>query len=175
MMVQSTADLKQLKGVGMILGKRLYDAGFDSFSKIAQAGEEGLKKVRGISPRSIGTIVEQARQLAGMDDREETHAQETVQVRVTEVRERIETLAQTTRDRFSEKMSGKCGRKLAADLTRIEDALVQIHGFGEKRSKRAGKALVKAEKTVTGLEDASLKKVRKRLKRAKKAVLKALG
>lgn len=175
MMVQSTADLKRLKGVGSILGKRLYDAGFDSFTKIAQAGEEGLRKVRGISPRAIGSIIEQARQLAGIGDLEEPQAHEEIPGRVIEVREKIETLAQRTRERFSAKMNGRCGKKMASDLIRIEDALSQIHGFGKKRSKRAGKALVKAEKRVTGLEDASLKKVRKGLKRAKKAVLKAIG
>ena len=175
MMVQSTADLKQLKGVGMILGKRLYDAGFDSFSKIAQAGEEGLRKVRGISPRAIGTILAQAKELAALQHQDEGERGEAMQQRVTEVREKIETLAQTTRDRFQNEMTGKCGRKLGSDLFRIEDALVQMHGLGKKRSKRADKALVKAEKRVTGLEDASLKKVRKALKRARKTVLKALG
>jgi len=43
-MVHTAEDLLQLKGVGRILAKRLYDAGFDSFDKIAQGGEEGLKK-----------------------------------------------------------------------------------------------------------------------------------
>lgn len=173
-MVQSTADLKQLKGVGMILGKRLYDAGFDSFAKIAQAGEEGLKKVRGVSPRTINSILEQSRQLAGLEHHEEGEKTGVMQQRVAELREKVETLAQTTRERFAEGMSGKCGRKLSADLIRMENALDHMHDFGKKRSKRAGKALVKAEKRVTGLEDASLKKVRKGFKRARKAVLSAL-
>ena len=173
-MVQSTADLKQLKGVGMILGKRLYDAGFDSFAKIVQAGEEGLRKVRGVSPRTIGSILEQSRKLAGIEQHEESEPAGVMQQRVSEVREKVETLAQTTRDRFSEEMSGKCGRKLSADLVRMENALGQMHDFGKKRSKRASKALVKAEKRVMGLEDATLKKVRKGFKRARKAVLSAL-
>lgn len=174
-MVQTTADLRQLKGVGMILGKRLYDAGFDSFAKIAQAGEEGLRKVRGVSPRTIGTILEQSRQLAGLDVQEEKKPVEQMQQRVVEVRELVETLAQAARDRFRAEIAGKCGRKLGSDLERIENALSQMHDFGNKRSKRVGKALMKAEKRVTGLEDASLKKVRKGLKRARKAVVKALG
>lgn len=174
-MVQSTADLKRLKGVGMILGKRLYDAGFDSFAKIAEAGEEGLKKVRGISARSIRSILEQSRELAGGDRNGEDEPSDAMQQRVREVRDTVESAAQKTRDRFSEEMTGKCGKKLSSDLTRIENALVQMHDFGRKRSKRAAKALVKAEKRVTGLEDASLKKIRKRFKRARKAVLKALS
>ena len=174
MMVQSTADLKKLKGVGMILGKRLYDAGFDSFAKIVQAGEEGLKKVRGVSPRTISSILEQARELAVIEHHGESEAAGGMQQRVSEVREKVETLAQATRDRFAEEMSGKCGRKLSADLIRMENALGQMHDFGKKRSRRAGKALAKAEKRVAGLEDASLKKVRKGFKRARKAVLSAL-
>ena len=174
-MVQSAADLRQLKGVGAILGKRLYDAGFDSFAKIARAGEEGLRKVRGVSPRAIGSILEQSRQLAGMEQHEEAGTAQGIHQRVSEVRELIESLAQAARDRYQEEMTGRCGRKLSSDLVRIEDALVQMQGLGKKRSKRAGKALVKAEKRVAGLEDASLKQVRKGLKRARKVVLKALG
>lgn len=166
-MVQSTTELNRLKGVGIVLGKRLHDAGFDSFAKIAEAGEEGLKKVKGMSPRTIGSIVEQSRHL----DKEQPGV---MQRRVAEVRDKVETLAQKTRDRFGEEMSARCGRKISSDLNRIETALFQMHDFDKKGSKRADKALVKAEKRVTGLEDASLKKVRKGFKRAKKAVLKAL-
>lgn len=173
-MVQSTTDLKRLKGVGMVLGKRLQDAGFDSFAKIAEAGEEGLKKVQGVSPRAISSIVEQSRQLAGVARLQETEPADAMQQRVAEVRDKVETLAEKTRDRFAQEMSERCGRKLSSDLNRIEMALLQMHDFGKKRLKRADKALIKAEKRITGLEDASLKKVRKGFKRAKKAVLKAL-
>lgn len=173
-MVQSAADFRQLKGVGMILGKRLYDAGFDSFAKIAQAGEEGLRKVRGVNPRHINSILEQARELAGLDQEEKQDPALQMRQRVSEVREQVENLAQTTRDRFAGEISEKCGRKIGSDLERIENALSQMHDFGKKRSKRIAKILSKAEKKVTGLDDASLKKVRKGLKKARKTVLKAL-
>jgi DNA-binding transcriptional MerR regulator len=172
-MVQTAADLQQLKGVGRVLGKRLYDAGFNSFAKIAQAGEEGLKKVRGVSPRAISSILEQAKQLSEAPQLGGAERDEAVQKQLSEVREKIQTLAQAVRERFQEELAGKCGRKLTSDLVRIENALEQMDDGGRKR-KRAGKALIKAEKRVAGLEDASLKKVRKGLKRARKAVLKAL-
>lgn len=173
-MVQTAADLQQLKGVGSILAKRLFDAGLDTFSKIAQAGEEGLKKVRGINPRAIGSILEQAKQLSEAPQSGHAQRVETVKKQLSEVREKIETLALETRERFRKELTGRCGKKVTSDLVRIEDALLQMAEVGGKRSKRAGKALVKAEKRVTGLEDASLKKVRKGLKRARKAVLKVL-
>lgn len=174
-MVQSAADFRQLKGVGAILGKRLYDAGFDSFAKIAQAGEEGLRKVRGINTRHIQSILEQARDLAGMEHEHQKDRMQQMLSRVGKVREQLENLAQTTRDRFAEQMSDKCGRKLGADLARIENALAQMQDAGRKRTKRMTKALQKAGKKVTGLEEASLKKVRKGFKKARKVVLRALA
>jgi len=176
-MVRTATELQQLKGVGRILGKRLYDAGFDSFAKIAQAGEEGLKKVRGVNPRYISSILEQAQQLSEAAHTGHTgHPArvEALQQRLSEVKEKVETLAETTRKRFQEEMSGKVGKKLTSDLVRIEAALERMHDGGKNCSKRAGKALAKAQERVAGLEDVSLKKVRKGLKRARKAVLKAL-
>jgi hypothetical protein len=173
-MVQTAADLEQLKGVGKVLAKRLYDAGFDSFAKIAQAGEEGLKKVRGVSPRYLGSILEQARQLSETAHTGRQARVEVLKQRLTEVKEQVQVLTETTRQRFQEELSGKSGKKLTSDLVRIEDALEQMNVGGKKKSKRAGKALIKAQKRVAGLEDASLKKVHKGLKRARKTMLRAL-
>jgi hypothetical protein len=173
-MVHTAEDLQQLKGVGRILAKRIYDAGFDSFRKIADGGEEGLQKVRGIPPRSIAPILEQARQLAEGPPKDSPERQEQVKKQVAEVREKIQILAKDARARFQEKLAGKTGKKMTADLVRIEDALQQMGSDGQKRVKRTEKALSKAGKRVDGLEEASLKKIRKSLKRARKAVLKAV-
>lgn len=172
-MVQKAADLQQLKSVGTVLAQRMVKAGLDSFAKIAQAGEEDLKKVRGISPRAIGSILEQAKQLSE-PQQQDAERGEAVKKQLSEVREKIQILAQIARERFHEELSGKVGKKLSSDLIRIENALVGISDGGSKRCKRTGKALVKVEKRVTGLEGASLKKLRKRLKRARKTVLKVL-
>ena len=173
-MVQTAADLQQLKGVGRILAKRLYDAGYDSVAKIALAGAEGLLKVRGINPRYLNSILEQAKELSEAPHSDRPARAEALQRRLSEVKGQLQGLAETTRRRFEEELSGKPGKKLSIDLDRIEDALERMNDGGKKGLKRAGKALVKAKKRVTGLEDASLKKVRKGLKRARKAVLKAL-
>lgn len=173
-MVHTAEDLQQLKGVGRILAKRLYDAGFDSFQKIADAGEEGLRKVRGLPPRSVASILEQARQFAGAPQPGHPEREEALKKQVTEVREKIQSLAKSAWDRFQEKLEGKIGKKMTADLVRIEDALQQLGAGRKKRAKRTSKALCKAEKRVAGLEEASLKKIRKSLKRARKAVAKAV-
>lgn len=46
-------ELQGLKGVGDILAQRFIKAGYDTFDKVAAAGEEGLRKIQGINPRMI--------------------------------------------------------------------------------------------------------------------------
>jgi hypothetical protein len=174
-MVQTAAELQQLKGIGRILAKRMQNAGLDSFAKIAQAGEDELKKIGGIKPHNISSIQEQAKQFAEASHSEKLARVEALQQRLTEVKEQVQTLAEGTRQRFQEVMGGKCGKKLSADLVRIEDTLQGIDFKSKKGARRASKALDKVTKRVTGLaEDASLKKVRKTIKRARKAALKAV-
>jgi len=173
-MVTKAADLQQMKGVGTVLSKRLYEAGLDSFDKIAEAGEDELKKISGITPRNMNSIREQAGQLSKAQPAGHEERVEALQQLLSEVKEKVQTVAETTRQRFQEDLSGKSGKKLASDLARIVDVLEQMNKSGKKCSKRTSKALNKAEKRVEGLEEASLKKVRKGLKKARKAVLKVL-
>lgn len=173
-MEQSAKELQQLKGIGSVLAKRLSEAGLNSFAKIAKAGEEGLKAVNGVSPRNINSILEQAKLLSEASHSGRAARVEALQQQLSEVKEKVHTLAEATRQRFQEETSGKCGKKLTSDLVRIEDALERMDNGCKKGSKRAGKALINAQKRVAGLEDASIKKVRKGFKRARKAVLKAL-
>jgi hypothetical protein len=174
-MVQTAAELRQLKGIGKILVKRLQDAGLDSFAKIAQAGEDELTKIGGINPHSIAAIKQQAAELAEAAHSEKLARVEALQQRLGQVKEQIQALAEATRQRFQEVLDGKCGKKLTADLVRIEDTLQAIGFEGKKALRRADKALTKVAKRVTALpEDATLKKVRKTIKRARKAAQKAV-
>jgi hypothetical protein len=174
-MEQTAADLRQLKGIGTILVKRLQEAGLDSFAKIAEAGEEELTKINGINPLKIHSIQEQAKQLAAAEHPEKPAAAEALRQRLSEVKELVHTLAESTRERFQQKLDGKCGKKLVCDLTRVEETLERVNFEGKKGTRRAGKALKKVQKRVAGLAaDAGIKKVRKALKRARKAVLKAV-
>lgn len=173
-MVNSVADLQQLKGVGAATAKLLQDAGYDSFASIAEAGEDGLKKVRGLHPRGIRSIVEQARNLSAEEQLESPQQQETIDEQLGEVREKIQSLAESARERFQQRLTGKKGKRLSSDLLRIEDTLEQMTGGGKKRRNRAGKALRKAQKRLAGLENASLKKIRKSVKRARKVMQRAV-
>jgi len=174
-MEQTAADLQRLKGVGSVLVQRLKEAGLDGFSKIAEADAEELRKIKGLNPRTIASIQAQAKELAARSGSDRQAAIDALVKRLNEVKEQVQALAQATRDRFGEELTGKHGKKLSSDLVSIEDTLTKLNLSGKKGAKRAGKALNKVQKRVAGLaEDASLKKVRKTLKRARKTVRKAV-
>jgi hypothetical protein len=174
-MEQPATDLRQLKGIGRVLVKRLQDAGLDSFDKIAVSGEEGLAKINGINLLKINSILDQAKLLAEAEPGPAPAAIGALQQRLVEVKEQVGTLAEVSRERFAQELDGKSGKKLLLDLARIDDALGLLSFEGKKKSRRAGKALKRVQKRVAGLAaDAGLKKVRKTLKRARKAVLKAV-
>lgn len=172
--MKKAADLQQLKGVGRVLSKRLQEMGLDSLEKIAQADEEVLKKISGINPRMVPSILQQAKALSGAPSAATEERAEAMRRLLSEVKGKVETLVDVTRQRFPDDLTGKHGKKISRDLGRIVDALEKIGSYGKKRCKRAGKALEKAEKRVEGLQEASLRKVHKGLKKARKTVLKAL-
>jgi hypothetical protein len=172
---QERDDLQQLRGIGKALAQRLSLAGLDSFAKIAAAGEEGLKKIPGISPRALPRLVEQATQLAGHEASGPEERVESLKNQAALLREKVQVLAQSARERYQPQLTGKRGRKLSRYIVDIDDALASFgNGGGAKRHKRLLKALGKAEKRVSGLEEASLKRMMKHVKRARKVVAKAL-
>jgi predicted RecB family nuclease len=174
-MEQAATDLLQLKGIGRVLVKRLQDAGLDSLTKIAQSGEEELTKISGINHLKISSIVDQAKLLAEVEPAAEPGAADALQQRLAEVQEQVRTLAEASLERFQQELEGKPGKKLVSDLARLERTLGLISFEGKKKSRRSGKALKRVQKRMAGLAaDAGLKKVRKTLKRARKAVLKAV-
>jgi hypothetical protein len=168
-------ELEQLKGIGGVLAKRLKEEGVDSFAKVVEAGEEGLRKIRGINPRAISSILEQAALLADTAKTGRAERVEEVKKMIGGVRDKVQALAASTKERFQEELAGKYGKKLTSDLVRLVDALDKFEDSVPKRLKRAGKGLAKAEKKVEGLAEAGLKKVRKGLKKTRKSLVKVLG
>jgi len=173
-MAEPAEDLLQLKGIGKVLAQRLSDAGLGSFAAIVEAGAPGLRRVAGISPSRIDSLLVQARQLATAAAAQAPDPAEALLQRLAQVKERMQVVAEQTREQFADRLAGKQGKKLAGDLVRIDDALNRLGDGGKKGAKRASKALAKVEKRVTDLDGVSLKKVHKRLKKARKALAKAL-
>jgi DNA uptake protein ComE-like DNA-binding protein len=59
-MKHETKQLQKLRGIGEVLAKRFFDAGYDTVAKVASADVEDLKKIPGVNPRMLQQIVTQA-------------------------------------------------------------------------------------------------------------------
>ena len=169
-MKRTVAELQRLKGVGDVLSRRLVDAGLDTYARIVEAGEEGLAKIRGLNPRMVASIVAQARELADEAKLDRAERVAALKQQAHALREQVQTIALSVRDRFGAEAAGKLGRKVEKELVKMITSLEMLEGKLEGRVKKAGKRLVKAEKRLAGLADSGLKGVGKGLKKARKSL-----
>lgn len=54
-------ELQKLKGIGEVLSRRLIEDSYNTIAKVAAAEEYGLKKIPGMNPQKVRSIVTQAR------------------------------------------------------------------------------------------------------------------
>jgi ribosomal protein S13 len=162
--------LEKVRGIGVVLAKRLVEAGFDSYEKVAAAGEEELKKIRGINPRAIPAIIAQASTLAAEapKGREEKVAE--LKSTASRLKTEVQAAALTAREKFPKKLAGKKGKKVEKEIFRLITALERVEDQTALRVKRAAKALAAVDKKLSGLSEASLKELRKGMKKARKSL-----
>ena len=163
-------ELQQIKGIGEVLSVRLLEAGHDSFAKIVKLGESGLKEIQGINPKAIPDIIAQAARLSAKKPVTRDQKVAFVNESLQGLRQAVQELTRAARDRFSEELAGKTGKKLTGSLVRFIDAVEKLEDKAGKKVSRTGKAVMKAEQQLEGLAETGLKELRKGLKRARKAL-----
>ena len=163
-------ELQKIRGIGEVLSLRLLEAGHDSFSRIAALGESGLKAIKGINPKAIPGILEQAGRFAAEESDERSKRRAALKESLQGLRQSVQSLASTAGDRFSEKLSGRSGKKLGEALVRFIEALEIVEERAGKKLKRSGRVVKKAEQQLEGLAEAGLKELRKGLKRGRRAL-----
>jgi len=159
-------ELKQLKGVGEVLSRRQAEAGYDTFAKVAAAGEEGLKNIQGINQRMLSAILEQAGQLAGEGRASKTEKVEALKRHAASLKEQVQGVALRVREDFKEEIAGKTGKKVEKQIMKVIASLEKVEGRLETRVKKAGKGLEKAEKSLALLAAAGFAEIGKGLKKA---------
>ncbi|KAF0221161.1 MAG: hypothetical protein FD174_659 [Geobacteraceae bacterium] len=164
------SELARLKGVGEILAARLAEAGIDTFEKVVAAGEVGLRKIRGLNPRMIPSILSQASELVGEAAKSREKKVEELKSRAAALKEQVQAIALSVRDRFKGEIAGKSGRNVEKEILKAVTSLEKVEAKLVKRVKRAGKGLAKAEKRLAGLVDSGLTGVGKGLKKARKSL-----
>jgi hypothetical protein len=166
-------ELQQIKGIGDVLAVRLLEAGHDSFAKIVRLGESGLKEIKGINLKAIPEIIEQANRLIEKKPGKKDEQVAALKVSLQGLRQSVQELAFTAKNRFSEKLAGKTGRKLTASIVSFIEAVDTLENKAGKKLKSSTKVVKKAEQHLEGLAEASLKELRKEVKSAKKALRRA--
>lgn len=168
-------ELQKIKGIGEILARRFVEAGYDTHGKIAEAGEEALKAIKGTNPRAISSIISQAADLADEVGKARAKRVEELKGAAATLKGQVEGIARGIRDRFADELQGKQGRKIEKELLKVMAALERVEGKIGKRVKRAGKGLAKAEARLAGLAEQGAKGVGKGLKKARKSLKSVLS
>ncbi|AJE03121.1 helix-hairpin-helix domain-containing protein [Geobacter pickeringii] len=174
-MKKEMKELQRIKGIGDVLARRFVEAGLGTFESIVAAGSDGIGKIKGVPPRAIQNILEQAVALAGEGSDERAKRVEQLKGAVTTVKEQVEGIAKSVRERFSEELAGKGGKKIEKDILKLLSSLEKVEGKLETRMKRAGKGLAKAEKRLAGLAEAGLKGIGKGLKKSRKSLKRVIA
>jgi hypothetical protein len=173
-MKKKSKELLKIKGIGEVLSKRLIEAGYDTFEKIAAAGEAGLKKIRGLDRLPLKPIIDQAAALVQESDKKEAGKVKDLKAAAATIRGQVEGLARTVKDRFGDQLTEKGRGKIGKQLRKMTAALDKGKGKLESRVKPAAKALAKAEKRLAGIPGRTtdptevirvLKKARRALKK----------
>lgn len=169
-MKQSIKELQKIKGVGEVLSRRFVEAGYDTYAKIAAAGEEGLKKIQGLNQRMIQPILAQAEAMIDEAQKSKTQKVQELRQKTDSLKEQVQNIAISIKDRFKDEVTGKIGRKLEKDIVKVITSLEKVERKLESKVKKAGKGLVKAEKRLEGLTAAKLKGIGTGLKKARKSL-----
>jgi hypothetical protein len=165
-------ELKQLKGVGEVLSRRLVEAGHDTLAKVVAAGEDGLEKIQGINQKMVAGILEQAGQLAGEGQPSKAQKVQELKRQAASLKEKVQGVALRVREGFQDELSGKTGKKVEKQIFKAIASLEKVEGKLETKVKKAGKGLAKAEKSLTLLAAAGLADICKGLKKARKSLQK---
>ncbi len=163
-------ELMRLRGVGEILASRFLEAGIDSCEKVAAAGEETLKKIKGINPRAVPGILAQAMEMASAAGAEPGKKMAVLREKSLALTGRVQEIAADVRERFSEEIAGRVGKKIEKQIIRIVGSLEAVAAETGVKRKRAEKGLARAEKHLGIQGEAELNEIRKSLKKARKSL-----
>jgi hypothetical protein len=172
-MIDSSGELQRIKGIGAITARRLVDAGIDSTAALVEYGIPELRLIKGINPRSIPDILEQARELVAAEAPPDPI--EALRALINELRYALEVVATDAREDFREELAGKAGVKLNRNLVACLDALDAIEEQITEKPEKFGRRLAKIHGRLIEMPGDDLKKIRKGIKRARKSLDRSLS
>ncbi len=168
MAVTAAAELQKIKGIGRMLSQRLLAAGVDSHSKLVDLGEEGLRQLPGIQPRTIPAILAQAAELAAAASAGAQARQQALAEHCGRLGEQVRELAAGHRERAGEPLEERAGKRFDKQVRKLLGGLERAAGQAGERTRRVTKSLAKVEKRLDALAGEDLKGLTRALKKARK-------
>jgi hypothetical protein len=166
----SAKELQKIRGIGAALSARLLASGCDTFRKVADLGEDGLKKFNGINFKLIPDIIRQAEVLAAEATPDKEERIKAAAAASDLLRKTAQELIRSANDRLGETLSEKQKKKLTEALVRFIEALESVELKIARKPKKAGKIIGKAETKLAALAEADCKSLKKGLKMARKSL-----
>jgi predicted flap endonuclease-1-like 5' DNA nuclease len=68
-MKKEMKELQELKGIGEVLSQRLVEASYSTIARVAAAEEHDLKRIPGMNPQKVRSIVTQAREMTSVAEK----------------------------------------------------------------------------------------------------------
>lgn len=161
-------ELQKIRGIGEALSARLLESGHDSFRKIADLGEDGLKRLKGINIKAIPEIIRQAEALAAETLTGKEERIKAVTGSLESLRISAQELIRSASSRLGETLSEKKKRKLTESLVRFIEALESVELKIGKKPKKTGRAIAAAETRLASLAEADGKALKKGFRKARK-------
>lgn len=167
-MTQTIKELQRIKGIGTVFAQRFIEVGYDTFAKIAAAGEEGLRNIQGINAQMVQSILIQARELAGEVDKTHPEKVKELKQKATSMINQVQDIALNVNKRFQKEATGKRGKKVKKEIAKIINSLEKAEDKLQTKVKKNSKVLVKAKNKLSGLTETGLKGLEKGLKKTRK-------
>lgn len=171
-MRETEKELSKLKGIGKVLAGRLVEAGLDSYDKIVAAGAEGLGRINNINPRAVPAILAQAAELAAAIGAAEEQGAG-VRKAAERLRQRVEVLAVLASQGLAGNRSG--AKKVEGQIVKLIDLLDRIAAQPERRPKKTGRRLAKADRRLSVLGEPSATDLARRLKKSRRKLRKVVA
>jgi hypothetical protein len=166
-------ELEKIRGVGRILSRRFAEAGYDTFEKIAAAGEERIGNVPGVNRRMAGSIVAQAADFTKSRAVGKEAETDRLREQAASLRELVGKIVLQVRERLQEGDQDRSIAKIEKQFVKLMRSLAKVEASIGIKPGKAAKGLAGGEKKLAAVDGADPEKLRKSLKRTRKALKKA--
>jgi DNA integrity scanning protein DisA with diadenylate cyclase activity len=173
-MKKQISQLKNIDGVGITLAERLIEAGFMSFTEIAEAPEKDLLEITGIKESNIKEIQKSAEKQAEVEKAAQEKKLSSLLQDADKLKDGIQELVLNIRKETLDTPPEKTAKELRREISRILAGLEKVEDNLFSQMKQLTKNLSKAESKLDKVAKGKTDEITQNLEKAHKKIDKAL-